>query len=105
MYLQVLRTYYAEYLCAKLLFKLHDIHDTMFGVQEEEPINKIFHLSLSEVEPDYDPYVTTNNGVLQIVDVRNKKIIYNDQVKGWSMRGKVGASQNTQLLLDMAFSD
>ena len=49
MYLQVLRTYYAEYLCAKLLFKLHDIHDTMFGVQEEEPINKIFHLSLSEV--------------------------------------------------------
>ena len=63
------------------------------------------YYALAWPEPDYDPYVTTNNGVLQIVDVRNKKIVYNDQVKGWSMRGKVGASQNTQLLLDMAFSD
>lgn len=63
------------------------------------------YYALAWPEPDYDPYVTTNNGVLQIVDVRNKKIVYNDQVRGWSMRGKVGASQNTQLLLDMAFSD
>ena len=56
-------------------------------------------------EPDYDPYVSSNNGVLQVVDVRNKKTIYNEQVHGWNMRGKVGAGQNTQLLLNIAFSD
>ena len=55
-------------------------------------------------EPDYDPYVSSNNGVLQVVDVRNMATIYNNQVHGWSMRGKVGAGQMTQLLLDIAFS-
>ena len=53
-------------------------------------------------EPDYDPYVSSNNGLLQVVDVRNKATIYNNQVHGWSMRGKDG--QNPQLLLDIAFS-
>ena len=56
-------------------------------------------------EPDYDPYVGSNNGVLQVVDVRNKATIYNNQVHGWSMRGKVGGGQMTQLLLDIAFSE
>ena len=56
-------------------------------------------------EPDYEPYVSTNNGVLQVVDVRNNLTVYNGEVHGWSMRGKVGAAQNTQLLLDLAFSD
>lgn len=56
-------------------------------------------------EPDYDPYVSSNNGILQIVDVINQKTVYNNQVFGWSMRGKVGDGQNTQLLLDMAFVD
>ena len=55
-------------------------------------------------EPDYDPYVSSNNGLLQVVDVRNMATIYNNQVHGWSMRGKVGAGQMTQLLLDIAFS-
>ena len=56
-------------------------------------------------EPDYDPYVSNMNGVLQIIDVRSSKVLYNDQVKRWTMRGRQGTQQNMQLILDMYFSD
>jgi len=63
------------------------------------------YYALAWPEPDYEPYVSSSNGVLQVVDVRSKTIVYKGQVKGWSMRGKTGANQQTQLLLDLAFSD
>lgn len=63
------------------------------------------HYALAWPEPDYSPYVESNNGLLQIVDVRNPKILFSDQVKGWSMRGKFGSNQETQLILDFAYSD
>ena len=63
------------------------------------------YYALAWPEPEYEPYVTGNSGVLQIVDISSKTIVYNGQVKGWTMRGKVGANQQNQLLLDLAFSD
>lgn len=56
-------------------------------------------------EPDYDPYVSSMNGVLQVVDVRSSKVLYNDQVKQWTMRGTQGTQQNMVLIVDMHFSD
>jgi hypothetical protein len=56
-------------------------------------------------EPDYDPYVSNMNGVLQIVDVRSSKVLYNDQVKRWTMRGTHGTQENMLLILDMYFSE
>ena len=56
-------------------------------------------------EPDYDPYVSRVNGVLQIVDVRSSKVLYNDQVKGWTMRGTKNIQQNMLLIVDMHFSE
>lgn len=56
-------------------------------------------------EPDYDPYVSSMNGVLQVVDVRSSKVLYNDQVKRWTMRGTQGTQQNMVLIVDMHFSD
>ena len=56
-------------------------------------------------EPDYDPYVSNINGVLQIIDVRSSKVLYNDQVKGWTMRGAHNTQQNMLLMVDIHFSD
>lgn len=53
-------------------------------------------------EPDY---VSNMNGVLQIIDVRSSKVLFNDQVKRWTMRGRHGTQQNMLLILDMHFSD
>ena len=56
-------------------------------------------------EPDYDPYVSNMNGVLQIIDVRSSKVLYNDQVKRWTMRGTHSTQENMLLILDMHFSE
>ena len=56
-------------------------------------------------EPDYDPYISNMNGVLQIVDVRGSKVLYNDQVKRWTMRGTHGTQENMLLIVDMHFSE
>lgn len=56
-------------------------------------------------EPDYDPYVSNMNGVLQIIDIRNSKVLYNNQVKGWTMRGRYGTQENMLLIMDIHFSD
>ena len=56
-------------------------------------------------EPAYDPYISNMNGVLQIVDVRSSKVLYNDQVKRWTMRGTHGTQENMLLIVDMHFSE
>lgn len=53
-------------------------------------------------EPDYDPYITKMNGVLQVIDVRNATVLYNSQVKGWNMRDK---TSSLWIIIDMHFSD
>ena len=56
------------------------------------------HFIILWPQPDYSPYNQNNNGVLQVIDVVNEKILYNDQVQEWYMTTRFSENDATSLV-------